>query len=213
MRAPGLPTAILAGVAFLLAPLLAPGCASDGGSGGGGTRAASSRGEPAAASSGASAAAGSDIMAGWMDLREGSRSGRLTTLTLVSENRQEGKLIQSGRARMDGGKVVDAETAAQIAASFDEAGFDRFCLSSRPTEGPSGALGVVWIDRGRGVESLFLLPGARQDPRTRDLPDVYDALKKLILYVHQSSPGSMVVTGEGWSGDDMMNQKPERPRR
>ena len=49
--------------------------------------------------------------------------------------------------------------------------------------------------------------GQRQNPDTRELPDVFDALKKLVLTIHQRSPGSMVITGEGWSGDSMMNQK------
>ena len=64
------------------------------------------------------------------------------------------------------------------------------------------------VDRGQGIESLFLVPGARQSSGTEDLPDVYDGLKKLILTVHQATPGSSVRIGKGWSGEDLMNQKP-----
>ena len=88
-----------------------------------------------------------------------------------------------------------------------------FSRSAAPQDGPSGALGVVWIDRGDGPESLYLMPGARQVEETRDLPDVYDALKKLILTVHQATPGSMVTTGQDWSGDDLMKQRPGEPGR
>ena len=150
----------------------------------------------------------SGIMAGWVSYKPPTKRGQVTTLTLCGASTDEGKLISQGRARMDGGKVVDDATAQNLSASFTEAGFERFATRRRPTEPPSGALAAVWIDRGAGVETLFLMPGARQNPATRDLPDVYDGLKKLILSVHMSTPGSMVVTGEGWSGDDMLHQKP-----
>lgn len=126
----------------------------------------------------------------------------------MSEGSKEGKLIASGKARMEGGKVVSDGTAADLAATFDRAGFGRFAVKVNPREGPAGALGVVWISRGDGYESLFLLPGARQNSATADLPDVYQALKLLIFQVHQTTPGSMVTTGDGWSGEDLLKQKP-----
>lgn len=148
------------------------------------------------------------IKAGWITFKPPTKAGQVTTLTLCGASSEEGKLITLGKARMEGGKVVDDRTAENISASFTEAGFERFSVKRRPTEPPNGALAAVWIDRGSGLESLFLMPGARQNPATKDLPDVYDGLKKLILSIHMSTPGSMVVTGEGWSGDDMLHQKP-----
>lgn len=153
-------------------------------------------------------ASGPGIRAGWMNLKPATKKGQIMTLTLLAESSKEGKLIASGRARMDGGKVVSDEDAAVILAAFEKAGFDRFSVKAAPMEGPAGALGAVWIDRGQGFESLFLLPGARQNSETKDLPDVYDGLKKLILTVHQSTPGSSVKVGNGWSGEELLNQKP-----
>ncbi len=211
MRAPGLSTARFAAALLLLLAAcatggLAAGCAS-GPSGGGGGGSSSPRASGGDAPSGETA-----LEAGFYDPRSAARTGRLIALTLVNETTEKGRKMTSGLGTMDGGKVVDAATAAAIADSFREAGFDRFCLRALPTEGPSGALGVVWIDRGNGVESLFLMPGAVQNPETKDLPHVYQAIKLLIFKVHQATPGSMVTSGEGWSGDDIMNQKPERRR-
>ena len=145
-----------------------------------------------------------------MDLRDGTYRKGMMSLTLLGESSEEGSLIASGRAHMPGGKVIDDPSAARLVEAFQRGGFDRFALRVHPTEGPGNSLGVVWMDAGDGTgfRSLFLVPGARRDPRTKDLPDVYDDLKKLILSIHQITPGSMVVTGEGWSGDSMMNQKP-----
>ena len=132
----------------------------------------------------------------------------MTTLSLLGDSTEEGKLLQQGKVRVDGGKVVDVKTAKNLADAFQQAGFDRFAIKRRPLPAPAGAIAAVWLDRGEGVETLFLMPGARQNPATEDLPDVYDGLKKLILSVHMTTPGSVVVTGEGWSGDDIMRQKP-----
>jgi hypothetical protein len=147
------------------------------------------------------------IKAGWISFKAPTKRGQVTNLTLCGASSEEGKLISRG-ARMDGGKVVDDRTADNLSLAYTEAGFERFAVKRRPTEPPAGALGAVWIERGNGFETLFLMPGARQNPATEDLPDVYDGLKKLILSVHMSTPGSMVVTGEGWSGDDMLRQRP-----
>ncbi|HEU4394267.1 MAG TPA: hypothetical protein VFS92_01800 [Planctomycetota bacterium] len=148
------------------------------------------------------------VKAGWISFKPTTKAGQVTTLSLLGDTTEEGKLLQNGKVRVDGGKVVDAKTADNIALAFKEAGFDRFAIKRRPLPAPAGAIAAVWIDRGQGVESLFLMPGARQNPATEELPDVYDALKKLVLSVHMTTPGSVVVTGEGWSGDDMLRQKP-----
>lgn len=148
------------------------------------------------------------VKAGWISFKPTTKPGQVTTLSLLGDTTEEGKLLQHGKVRVDGGKVVDARTADNIALAFKEAGFDRFSIKRRPLPAPAGAIAAVWIDRGQGVESLFLMPGARQNPATEELPDVYDALKKLVLSVHMTTPGSVVVTGEGWSGDDMLRQKP-----
>jgi hypothetical protein len=153
------------------------------------------------------------IKVGWMDYRPAKKVGQVQTLTLLGASTEEGRLIQKGRARMEGGKVVDDETASLLERSFQEAGFDRYAVKRSPKEPTAGALQVVWIDRGNGFESLYLVPGARQNPDTRGLPDVFDALKKLIFSVHQASPGSMVLTGEGWSGDTLTNQQPGNKNR
>ena len=206
---PRLPAAILGAV---LSSLLLAACGSttDGGS-----RSESESPREAAAEAApagdVSALPATGVKAGWIDPRSGGKS-RQISLTLISASSQEGRLISTGRARMDGGKVVDDKTAGDILQAFDKAGFDRFAVMAKPEDAPSSTLGVIWIDRGRGIESLFFLPGARQDPRTADLPDVYDSLKKFILYIHQSSPGSMVTAGEGWSGDQMTDQKVEKKR-
>ena len=163
---------------------------------------------PPSAGDPAPSTASTGIKAGWITFKPPTKAGQITTLTLCGASTEEGKQIALGLARMDGGKVVDDVTAENISASFTEAGFERFSVKRRPTEPPGGALAAVWIDRGSGLETLFLMPGARQNPATRDLPDVYDGLKKLILSIHMSTPGSVVVTGEGWSGDDMLHQKP-----
>ena len=148
------------------------------------------------------------VKAGWISFKPTTKAGQVTTLSLLGDTTEEGRLLQQGKVRVDGGKVVDARTADNIALAFKEAGFDRFSIKRRPLPAPAGAIAAVWIDRGQGVESLFLMPGARQNPATEELPDVYDALKKLVLSIHMTTPGSVVVTGEGWSGDDMLRQKP-----
>jgi len=193
-----------------LLAMLAAACAS--GSADAPAMPAASPGDPASAAaefpSDAPAAASAGVRAGWLTFKPPTKAGQVTTLTLVGENTEEGKLLSRGRVRLDGGKVVDEKTAANLADAFRQAGFDRFCVKRRPLPAPAGALAAVWIDRGQGVETLFLMPGARQNPATEDLPDVYDGLKKLILSVHITTPGSVVLTGEGWSGDDMLRQKP-----
>ncbi len=148
-----------------------------------------------------------------MDYRPPKKAGQVQTLTLLSQGTEEGRLIQRGRARMEGGKVVDDRTAAELLRSFEDSGFDRFALKRHPNDQAPGALQVVWIDRGNGFECLYLMPGARQNPETRDSPDVFDGLKKVIFVAHQMTPGSMVITGEGWSGDSMMNQQPGKKDR
>jgi hypothetical protein len=153
------------------------------------------------------------MKAGWMDLRPATKPGQVSSLTLLSGNTPEGRLIQRGRAQMPGGKVIDDGTASDLLAAFANSGFDRFAVRANPTQGPAAAMAVVWIDRGSGYESLFFLPGARRNPETADLPDVYDGLKKLILGIHQATPGSAVTTGQGWSGDDLLKQKPGDPGR
>ncbi len=153
------------------------------------------------------AAEGPGIRAGWVNLKPREKRGQIMTLSLLSESSKEGKLMAKGYS-MEGGKVVSDRDAAGLKAAFEEAGFDRFAVRASPSEGPQGALGAVWIDRGQGIESLFLVPGARQNPETKDLPDVYDGLKKLILTVHQATPGSSVRVGKGWSGEELLNQKP-----
>jgi hypothetical protein len=142
-----------------------------------------------------------------MDPRGVREAGQVASLTLLGESTPEGKKVKSGKAVMPGGKVIDDATAAQLAAAFDEAGFDRFAVGANPNDAPTGALGVVWISRGNGYESLFFMPGDRRDAATKDRPDVYDALKKLIWTIHLRTPGSMVKVSTGWSGDDLMNQK------
>ncbi len=148
------------------------------------------------------------IKAGWMQFKSPTKTGQMTSLTLISESSKEGQLIAKGRARMDGGKVISDRDALALAASFDQEGFGRFAVKVNPNEAPTGALGAVWIDRGNGYESIFLLPGQRQNPATRDIPDVYFHLKGLILSVHQTTPGSSVRVGEGWSGEELLDQKP-----
>src|SRR5688572_28822538 len=174
--------------ATLLALLLA-GCATAGD--------ASAPADPASSDSTAvgslemPAAEGPGIRAGWVNLKPREKRGQIMTLSLLSESSKEGKLIAKGYS-MEGGKVVSDQDAAGLQAAFEKAGFDRYAVKASPSEGPQGALGAVWIDRGRGIESLFLVPGARQNSETKDLPDVYDGLKKLILTVHQATPGSSV---------------------
>jgi hypothetical protein len=166
-------------------------------------------GDPADPTSPAALAApATGVKAGWISFKPATKAGQVTTLSLLGESTEEGRLLQQGKVRVDGGKVVDARTAQNLADAFKEAGFDRFAIKRRPLPAPAGAIAAVWLDRGAGVETLFLMPGARQNSATEDLPDVYDGLKKLILSVHMTTPGSVVVTGEGWSGDDMMRQKP-----
>jgi hypothetical protein len=100
------------------------------------------------------------VKAGWMDLKNQGRPGILTALTLVSASSKEGKLISSGRAQMQGGKVITDQYAARLVEAFERQGFWRFARKVGPMDGPQGALRVVWIDRGEGPESLFLFPGA-----------------------------------------------------
>ena len=175
-----------------------------------GTDGAAASSRPGGNEAGSVDAEGPGVRIGWMDLKRASKAGQMQSLTLVGESTREGRLIASGRAQMPGGKVVSDSTAREMAVAFDQYGFGRFAVGVHPESGPSGALGVVWMDTGdgRGIRSLFLLPGSLNDSRTRDLPKTYEQLKALVLSVHQMTPGSMVVTGEGWSGDDMMNQRP-----
>ena len=201
-----------AGLAVLAALLLAA-CAS---SGDGGSPSRSSSNDrsgpgpqaPSSSDSGdRSALPPRGVRAGWRDYRPAKNTGQVTSLTLLSQGTEEGKLISRGRARMEGGKVVDDGTAADLLEAVSRSGFDRYAVKRSPEEPVPGALEGVWIDRGNGFESLFLMRGQRQNSETREIPDVFDALKKLVLTIHQRSPGSMVITGEGWSGDSMMNQK------
>lgn len=199
----------LRAAAVALAALLPASCASTGDS----TPSPSSSpdspgGEPGAAPVTAPASSGKGVVVGWMEYRGAKKAGQVTSLTLIGASTEAGRLITAGRARMDGGKVVDDRTAGLLAQSFDEEGFGRFAVKCSPNEPVPGAMQCVWMDRGNGFESLFFLPGQRQNAATRDLPDVFDHLKKLVFSVHQATPGSMVVTGEGWSGDSMLNQKP-----
>ena len=153
------------------------------------------------------------VQVGWMSYRAAKKDRQITALTLLSESSPEGKLLASGRGVLDGGKVVDDGTAADLLLSFERAGFNRFALRVHPGEAPVGAIGSVWINRGNGPETLFLTPGARGNPETYDLPDVYDGLKKLIFLVHQRTPGSVATSGAGFAGDDLMNQHPGKKGR
>ena len=74
-------------------------------------------------------------------------------------------------------------------------------------------MGVVWLDDGSGVRSLFLTRGAAAQSSTADLPATYGDLKKLLLAVHQATAGSAVNSGAGWSGDSLFRQDPGRRRR
>ncbi len=194
-------------------PLLLAACASDGGSSSSsGVREDSAEpgvASPAATEAPAATAAGKGIQAGWMDYRPAKKANQVNSLTLVGASTEAGRLIASGRARMDGGKVVDDRTAADLVEAFESEGFSRFALRRSPNEPIPGAIASVWLDRGNGPETLFFTAGARQNPKTEALPDVYDHLKKLVFTVHQATPGSMVVTGEGWSGDDMFRRNAE----
>jgi len=148
------------------------------------------------------------IQVGWMGFKAAVKDRQITSLTLVSESSREGKLLAAGRAVMEGGKVVDDGTAADILLCYERSGFDRFALRVNPNEAPIGALGAVWINRGNGIETLFLVPGARNNAETYDLPDVYASLKELIFRIHQKTPGSVATSGAGFAGDDLMNQHP-----
>lgn len=144
-----------------------------------------------------------------MDYRAAKKAGQVSSLTLIGASTEAGRLIAAGRARMEGGKVVDDRVAAELSEAFDREGFREFALQRSPNEPIPGAMQCVWIDRGNGHETLFFTAGARQNPKTEKLPDVFDTLKKTIWYVHQRTPGSMVVVGEGWSGDDMFRKGDE----
>lgn len=190
----------------MLAALLAAGCAS------GGTSPETSL-EPVDSPSVADTAAapspaGPGVRAGWITFRAQKKRDQLMSQTLVGESTREGKLIASGRGRMDGGKAIDDGRMTDLVDAFDHTDFARYAVMADPNTPPAGALGVVWLDRGNGFESLFLMPGAVNDPSTAGVPKTYEALKALIFTIHQRTPGSMVLTGEGWSGDDMLKQRP-----
>jgi hypothetical protein len=153
------------------------------------------------------------IQAGWMSFKSATRDKQVTSLTLVSASSREGKLISAGRAQMAGGKVISDEDAASLLLSFERQGFDRYALRSNPNEAPQAAMGAIWINRGNGVETIFLMPNALANPETEGLPKVYEGLKALILYVHQTTPGSVATSGQGVAGDDLVNQKPGKKAR
>jgi hypothetical protein len=192
-------------LSLLFSWLLSSGCASPGGT-------YASEGTPGVEVD-TSVVPADGIHFGWMDYRAAKKAGQVLSLTLVSENSKEGKLLASGRARMEGGKVVSDRDAAIVMAAFEEQGFQRFALKVNPNEAPAGALQSVWMRKDGEFETLYLMPGAVQNPETKDLPRTFQALKELIRQVHLSSPGSSVSTGDGWSGDDLLNQKVDgRPR-
>ena len=158
-------------------------------------------------------ASGPGLRFGWKNLKPAEKRGQVMDLILLSESSKEGKLISTKGYSMDGGKVITDKDAAEMLIAFEKYGFNRFAVRTGPNEGPTGALGVVWMDRGKGIESLFLTPGARHNTDTKDLPDIYGDLKKLIWSVHVNTPGSSVRVGKGWSGEDLLNQKPGETHR
>jgi hypothetical protein len=190
-------------LAAILASAAAAGCASGGAAGG------ASPGSPVPTGNAAlPEVPATGLQIGWMDYRPPKKRGQIQTLTLVSESTREGKLLRKGGVSMPGGKVVDDLTAAELIQSCIEGGFERFAVPCNPNAPMAGAMQSVWLDRGNGFECLFLHPGAIQNPETKDLPKVFEALKALVFTAHQVTPGSSVTTGQGWSGEDLMNQRP-----
>ncbi len=208
LRYPASRRPLLALSAALAACLFAAGCAAGDSYDDSYSSSGDSRGTETARP--ASVPQGAGIKAGWMDLRSTKQAGSLESLTLVSKSSPEGRKMAAGRATMLGGKVIADKMARDLVDAFREGGFSRYSVKVHPRSAPTGAVGVVWLDDGNGIRSLFLTRGAVQNPATAQLPRTYGDLKKLILAIHQATPGAAVSTGTGWSGDSMFRQDPSK---
>jgi len=142
-----------------------------------------------------------------MELRAVSKS-RLQSLAFVNRSSPEGEVLLKGRTRITDAKVLEDEEARRLAAAFDATDFGRYAVEASPDAAPSSAMGVVWLDSGGKVRSLFLMPGAGSRADTRAAAGVYQDLKFLLLSLDQTTPGFRVVTGSGSSGEGFENPPP-----
>ncbi len=151
-------------------------------------------------------ARGAAVRCGWRDLRPQVRGIR--SLSLVSPGTPTGEALRAGKLQAPDTKVLEQEAVPDLLEAFEKQGFGRFAVSVDPSAGPSNAMAAIWLEVDGRMATLFLVPGAVTDPRTRDLPKVYEGLKALVLTIHQATPGFSVSTGSGWSDDSAFGRRP-----
>jgi hypothetical protein len=159
--------------------------------------------------SGVEAATGPVVRAGYVETRMRSRSA-VTRLTLLSKGCPEVERLLRGRLVMPEAKVLSEEDSGLLPRGFRESGFEKYAVNASPDAAPQGCLGVVWLQEGNVTRSLFLMPGQRDNPATREVPDVYLQCKGLVMALHNRTPGFTVTTGSGWSDDSVFGPRTGR---